>query len=69
MVQLVRMARVYLWVGKYYEAKDVLIKACRIKPSASTWLGLGIACLHQKETERLYQVFVKVYQYESFTHV
>jgi predicted Zn-dependent protease len=50
-----RMARIYLWIGKYYEAKDVLIKACRLTPSTSTWLGLAIACYRQKEVDQAEQ--------------
>ena len=44
LLQYMRMGRIYLWLGKAYEAKDVLIKACRLQPSASSWLGLAIAC-------------------------
>ena len=51
----VRMAKLYLWIGKYYEAKEVLIKACRLTPSATTWLGLAIACYRQKELDQAEQ--------------
>ena len=55
LLSLVRMARLYLWIGKHYEAKDVLIKACRLTPSATTWLGLAIACYHLKEVDQAEQ--------------
>ena len=59
-LSLVRMARLYLWVGKHYEAKDVLIKACRLTPSATTWLGLGIACYHLKQVDEAEQALCEV---------
>ena len=52
LVQYMRMGRLYLWAGQFYEAKDVLIKACRIGPSASTWLGLAIACYQRSELDQ-----------------
>ena len=55
LLSYMRMARIYLWIGKYYEAKDVLIKACRLTPSTSTWLGLAIACYRQKEVDQAEQ--------------
>uniref|UniRef100_A0A6U6DKY9 Uncharacterized protein n=2 Tax=Guillardia theta TaxID=55529 RepID=A0A6U6DKY9_GUITH len=48
-LQYLRLCRLYLWTGKFYEAKDVAIKACKLLPSASSWLALGLACYKQNE--------------------
>eukprot|EP00960_Hanusia_phi_P026392 746230-Hanusia_phi.AAC.9 len=48
-LQYLRLCRLYLWTGKYYEAKEVAIKACKLLPSSSSWLALGLACYKQKE--------------------
>lgn len=59
LLSFVRQARIYIWIGKYYEAKDVLIKACRLTPSATTWLGLAIACYRQKEFDQVRCTFIR----------
>lgn len=52
MAQYVRLAKLYLFLDKNYEAKEILLKACQHGPSATTWLGLGLACYRQKELDQ-----------------
>eukprot|EP00961_Rhodomonas_salina_P006824 92569-Rhodomonas_salina.1 len=37
MAQYVRLAKLYLFLDKNYEAKEILLKACQHGPSATTW--------------------------------
>ena len=34
---------------KYLEAQDTLTKACKLQPSATTWLGLAICYFYQAQ--------------------
>ena len=36
-----------------YDAKEVLLQACRVAPSCTTFLGLGIACFRQGEIDQV----------------
>ena len=39
--------------SKWYKAKEVFLTACMKEPSATTWLGLGIACLNRDEVTQV----------------
>ncbi|XP_048244462.1 cilia- and flagella-associated protein 70-like isoform X2 [Haliotis rufescens] len=44
-----RLASVYLQEGRFQEAKNTFLLACKKSPSCVSWLGVGIACFRLGE--------------------
>lgn len=45
LAMLMRLGWLHLNSKNFFDAKDTFIKACRMEPTASSWLGLGEACV------------------------
>eukprot|EP00294_Goniomonas_avonlea_P015363 CAMPEP_0114552462 /NCGR_PEP_ID=MMETSP0114-20121206/7136_1 /TAXON_ID=31324 /ORGANISM="Goniomonas sp, Strain m" /LENGTH=1116 /DNA_ID=CAMNT_0001737337 /DNA_START=11 /DNA_END=3361 /DNA_ORIENTATION=+ len=44
-----RLAALYAGSNKQFEAKDYYLRASKLHPSASSWLGLGQTCFHMAQ--------------------
>lgn len=44
-----RLAALCASINKQFEAKDYFLRACRLHATASSWLGLGVACYNMAQ--------------------
>ena len=62
---LVRLGSAYLSGEVYDKAKEIFLHACSRRPSAITWLGVGIACYRLGELPDAEQALTEANIYDS----